>query len=384
MIEVDVLSGLIADIYDASLDRDLWSAVLEKTAAFIGGCSAVLFSQDFAAQSGRFYFNWNDNPEFTASFFQTYMKISPLTPHLMMTKVGEIYCASRLMPYPELVASRFFQEWCVPQGYTDLVATNLDKTSTSLATISVSRDVTHGLIDDEALRRMALLAPHFRRAVLVSRLIELHKLEASTATSVLDGLATALFLVDGQAAVVYANSRGRVMLDGSDLLARNRITLTLSDPEANRALRELVADARDGDVAVATRGIAVAMKSPGGERHVAHLMPLTSGARLAAGLSHAAVAAVFIRKASIDLPLPIEAVAREHHLTDAEIRVVYSLMEANGIPAMAAMLGVSDDTVKTHLKHIFEKTGAHNQVDLVKLVASLSSPLGTGDGPQLH
>ena len=59
-------------------------------------------------------------------------------------------------------------------------------------------------------------------------------------------------------------------------------------------------------------------------------------------------------------------------------------MEANGIPAMAAMLGVSDDTVKTHLKHIFEKTGAHNQVDLVKLVASLSSPLGTGDGAQLH
>ena len=42
---------------------------------------------------------------------------------------------------------------------------------------------------------------------------------------------------------------------------------------------------------------------------------------------------------------------------------------------MAAMLGVSDYTVKTHLRHIFDKTGARNQVDLVKLVAGLSSPL---------
>ena len=379
VIEVDVLSGLIAGIYDASLDQALWSAVHKRTCEFIGGCSAALFSQDFAAQSGRFYFSWNDNPEYTASFFQTYIRINPLTPHLMMTKVGEIYSASRLMPYDELVASRFFQEWCVPQGYTDLVATNLDKTATSLATISVGRDVTHGLVDDEALRRMALLAPHFRRAVLISRVIELHTFEASTMAAVLDGLAAALFLVDGRAAIVYANSRGRAVLDDGDLVARNRATLTLNDSEANRTLREVIAEAESGDAAVATRGIAVAMKSLSGERHVAHLMPLTSGARLAAGLSHAAVAAVFIRKASVDLPLPIEAIAREHHLTDAEIRVLYSLMEASGVPAMAAMLGVSDDTVKTHLRHIFDKTGARNQVDLVKLVAGLSSPLDGGD-----
>jgi DNA-binding CsgD family transcriptional regulator len=40
------------------------------------------------------------------------------------------------------------------------------------------------------------------------------------------------------------------------------------------------------------------------------------------------------------------------------------------------VLGISEITVKTHLQHIYEKTGSSRQVDLVKLVAGYMSPLG--------
>jgi DNA-binding CsgD family transcriptional regulator len=36
---------------------------------------------------------------------------------------------------------------------------------------------------------------------------------------------------------------------------------------------------------------------------------------------------------------------------------------------------VSAETIKTHLKHIFEKTGTSRQAELVKLVAGIVSPL---------
>jgi DNA-binding CsgD family transcriptional regulator len=376
VLEAEELSGLIADIYDASLDRDRWEAVLKRTCEFVrGGVSAVLFSQDFAAQSGRFHFHWGDNPEYTQAFFSTYMKISPLTPHLMMTRVGETFAASRLMPYEELVASRFFQEWCVPQGYNDFVATNLDKTTTSMATVSLGRGNTRDLISDEDIRRMRLLAPHFRRAVLISRVIELHKLEADMLNAAFDGIAAMFFLVDAQAAIVHANRHGRAALDEGDVVTGTRALLTLSDLEANRTLHDVIADARDGDAAVATRGIAVPLKARSGEHYVAHLMPLTSGARLATGRSYSAAAAVFIRKATLDLPLPIEAVARQSNLTPAEIRVLYAVLEVGGVAAMAAMLGLSEPTVRTHLHHLFEKTGTGSQIELVKLVAGLASPL---------
>jgi DNA-binding CsgD family transcriptional regulator len=39
------------------------------------------------------------------------------------------------------------------------------------------------------------------------------------------------------------------------------------------------------------------------------------------------------------------------------------------------MLGITPATVKTHLQHIFDKTGCRRQADLVKLAASMSPPV---------
>jgi len=46
-----------------------------------------------------------------------------------------------------------------------------------------------------------------------------------------------------------------------------------------------------------------------------------------------------------------------------------------GAPEVAEALGIAETTVKFHLKHLFEKTGAGRQADLVKLVAGHMSPL---------
>ncbi|MFX9138885.1 helix-turn-helix transcriptional regulator, partial [Acinetobacter baumannii] len=42
---------------------------------------------------------------------------------------------------------------------------------------------------------------------------------------------------------------------------------------------------------------------------------------------------------------------------------------------IAAMLGISVSTVKTHLIHVFDKTGCRRQVDLVRLAKSLTFPV---------
>jgi DNA-binding CsgD family transcriptional regulator len=44
-------------------------------------------------------------------------------------------------------------------------------------------------------------------------------------------------------------------------------------------------------------------------------------------------------------------------------------------PQVADVLGISLDTVKTHLKRVFAKTGTNRQVDLVKLVVGYMNPL---------
>jgi DNA-binding CsgD family transcriptional regulator/PAS domain-containing protein len=371
---LEELALLIGLIYDAALDPSLWPWALERSAGYLGAADAMLFSQD-TTWEGRFYFHWNDDPEYTRLFFEKYAKINPITPLLMMTGVGETYAGSRIMPREELTQSQFYREWVVPQDRVDFVATTLDRSAAGVATAFFGRSTAQGLVDDGVMRRMALLAPHLRRAVLIGRVIDTHRTQVAALSDTLDGLASGVFLVDERGAIRYANAAAREMLKREDIAIGPRGVPTPAKGDSDRALREIFAIAGANPADDAPNTIAVPFAMSTGEAHLAHVLPLNSGARRVASVTYGAVAAVFVRKATIDVPTPVEAVARLYNLSPSELRVLYAVVEVGGVPAMAAMLGISEATVKTHLQHLFEKTGASRQIDLVKIVAAHASPL---------
>jgi DNA-binding NarL/FixJ family response regulator len=57
------------------------------------------------------------------------------------------------------------------------------------------------------------------------------------------------------------------------------------------------------------------------------------------------------------------------------VRVLRAMIEVGGVEPVAAVLGASRSTVKTHLEHLFEKTGTGRQAELVKLIAGFESPV---------
>jgi len=279
------------------------------------------------------------------------------------------------LPRAEFCRSQFAVEWVIPQGYVDTIFSNLDKTATSCAMFVVMRHMRDGFADDEARRRFALVVPHVRRALLIGKVIDLHKVEAAALADSLDALASGMFIVDATGRIVHANRSGYVMLDEANALRAPGGRLGATDPAADQALRDIFAAAGGGDAALGRKGVAVPLKGRGEERFVAHVLPLTSGARRKAGVSYRAAAAVFVRKATMNAPSAPEAVAEAFRLTPAELRVLFAIVEIGGASEAAYVLGISVDTVKTHLRHLFEKTGAGRQADLVKLVAGYSDPL---------
>jgi DNA-binding NarL/FixJ family response regulator len=123
-----------------------------------------------------------------------------------------------------------------------------------------------------------------------------------------------------------------------------------------------------------TSGITIPLKDQSSERFVATVLPLTSGARRGLSASYNAVAAIFIRRAELEMTLLLAALTEAYGLTQREISVLMAVVEVGGVPAVAAMLGLSNGTVKTYLKSIFRKTGARRQADLIKLVAGMANP----------
>ena len=376
MDEVKKVSDLISNIYDAALDRSLWPLVLEKTCGYIEGCASSLMSQDFVHRSGEFYYSWGDDPHYTKLYFEKYQKINPFAVPMAATmQVGAIASAYDFIPPDEFHTSRFYKEWAQPQGYGDPVFAILDKSITTSAAIIVVRHERNGMVDDETRRRMGLLVPHFRRAVNVSKIVDLHKVEAAALADTLDGLAAAIVLVDANSRIVHANRSAHVMLSESAVLQSTNGKLIGKDPQVSQILGESFAAAAKGDKTIGTKGIAVPLTANNGERFVAHVLPLTSGARRRAGTSYSAVAAVFVQKAALDLPHPLETIAATFKLTPAELRVLMAIVEIGGVSEVAQILGISEATVKTHLQRIFAKTDTSRQADLVKLVAGYMNPL---------
>jgi DNA-binding CsgD family transcriptional regulator len=375
MTEPQQVSSLIGEIYDAALDPDLWTGVLEKSCGFVGGVASNLYSEDSAAKTGNIHYTWGVDRHYGRLYYDKYIKFNPFTTAQLFFDIEQIISVGDIVPYDEFRETLFYKEWAQPQGWVDAATAVLDKSATSYAAFSIIRHERDGLVDDDTRWRMSLLVPHVRRAVLIGKVIELHKAEASTLADTLDGLTAGMFLVDKSGRIVHANENGHVMIGEARFVRAAGGRLVATDARANQSLQDIFAAAECGDDAVGVKGISVPLPARAGQEHVAHVLPLTAGMRRRAGASYAAVAAVFVRKATLDVPSPLETVAKRHRLTPSELRVLLAIVEIGGVPEVANALGISETTVKTHLRHLFEKTSTTRQADLVKLVARFANPL---------
>jgi DNA-binding CsgD family transcriptional regulator len=331
--------------------------------------------QDTVNKSAELLFGSGLPAEYERLYREKYNRINPLFPTVIFFDIAQTHWVPDVLPRDEFCRTRFVREYIGPQGFMDAVFSNIDKSTTGCTLLMLMRRLDDGMVDDELRRRSSLIVPHIRRALLIGNVIERHKVEAAALADALDGLGSAMILVDGTVRIIHANAAGHQMIAERNVIHAPGGGLRTFDPQADQALLDICTTADGGDRAVGVKGIALPITARNGERHVAHVLPLTAGKRRRAGVSYSAVAALFIRKAALDLPSPFEVIARQFHLTSAELRVLFSIIEVGGVSEVADVLGIREATVKTHLHHLFEKTETHRQVDLVKLVAGFTNPL---------
>jgi DNA-binding CsgD family transcriptional regulator len=375
MDQSEQFSELIGEIYDAALDHSLWPDVVGKAGRFVGGPAAAIYAKSPTALTGHVYHQSGTDPYYRELYFNKYIKLDPTTTAHYFADVERPIAVADIMPYQEFVETQFYEEWVHPQGMVDNVSAVLDKSATTAALFGVFRYQREGIVDDEARRRMSLIVPHIRRSVLVGRHIDLKSADAASFANTLDGLSAGMCLVDALGRIVHANAACHILLDTGDCLSAIGGRLVARDARIDQVFRKLFAAAGSGDGEIGTQGIALPLSAQDGSRYVAHVLPLTSGARGLAGRAYSAVAALFICKVAAESPSSPEIIARAYRLTPTELRVLLAIVEVGGVPESAVALGIAENTVKTHLANLFVKTGAHRQADLVKIIAGFATPL---------
>ena len=146
-------------------------------------------------------------------------------------------------------------------------------------------------------------------------------------------------------------------------------------PGETTPLRRLIAMAVLGQGTGSPASGHVCLSRPSGKPPlVVTAIPLSAAGAAAAGLPPAAMALLLVTDPGLRAAPPAPALLRETFgLTRAEAEVAARATTGEGVPALAASLGISQGTVRLHLHRVFEKTGAHRQAELAAVLARLGS-----------
>ena len=200
------------------------------------------------------YFTWGDEPEFTQLYIDKYAKLNPMFPGALFFNVEEVHQLIEIIPREEVRRTRFCIEWMAPQEIIDDMFAILEKSATSCSLFQVIRRRRDEVVDDDARERLALLAPHIRRSVLIGKIIDLKKVEAAALADSLDTLSAGMFMVDASGRIVHANASGHSMLAEAKVLRSVGGHLGAIDSLANQALLESFAATESGDPGTRPQG----------------------------------------------------------------------------------------------------------------------------------
>ncbi len=285
-----------------------------------------------------------------------------------MPSLDEPHVESRHFSPAFIETSPFFQEWERPTGTVDSMRLFLMHTPIHDAGMNERQ----GLITEREIELGRLLLPHLRRAVTISKVLDVRTIAGAPVAEALDALRCAVVLTNEHGAILHANRPAEHMLrDGGPIESAQGI-LQATAPSAASELRSALALAARNEAGIGKTGLAIRLTEPDVPPTFAHVLPLT-GSDFRTRLQPAAVAAVFIG-APPDEQDGADTVVAAFGLTPAETRVLASLFAGRTLAETAVTLGIAGTTAKTHLEHIFLKTGVTRQAELMRLWTGLISP----------
>jgi DNA-binding CsgD family transcriptional regulator len=215
--------------------------------------------------------------------------------------------------------------------------------------------------------------PHLSYAVELRLRLDAAEAHARHAWQTLALLECAVFIVDGELHPVFANRQAERLVDEADGLSVRRGRLCASDAESDGPLQRAIATAtaRSGsprkDAEAPPASIRLTIRRPSGRPVLlVEVLPLDSGgaSRLPESPARAAVIVSTCEPGDVDAA----AVAELFRLSPRQAALAAALAGGASLSQAAADLGITRETARSSLKQIFHKTGAHRQVDVVRLV----------------
>ncbi len=361
-------ANLIASVYDAGLEPDRWSSVLEQVAPFVDTNVVQLWVGD-GGHNARSVAWAGADPAFVRSYENHFAEVDPVLPVARRAPAGTILTDAMIMPRTTFERSEIYQEWGRPQDVLGVTVANFFREGAIIGVLALARRPRDDHRQRAQLEWLSMLVPHLRRATQMSLRLSGSSARQCAVCEVLDKLSHAILIVDAAFHVMFANPAAVQILVSEDGIGAGPRGLFASTSTLTSHLHRLLGQAL-GMGPGPPAGSVIALERPSMKRALhAWISPLGCDTAWAAIVSQRPAAMVLLIDPDCVVPGSDDHLMQLFRLTPAEARVASKIGRGEAIDTVAESLGVLPSTIRTHLHRVFEKTGTRRQAELVRLIA---------------
>ncbi len=357
-------------VYGAAVEPELWPAVLTRLSALTGSHAAVITLQNEETGQGT-GIRAEPLPEAAELFYGHFATRNVFLQSDNARAAVESYRPTVLtdehkVPKAALLRSEYYNDFMRRFDIHSVLMFRMAVNGMDTAVLNLHRTRRAAGYDDADIRFASALLPHLVRAFDAGQKIAASRVLTAGLMGAQDCSPNGLFLVDEDGRLRHANAAGRALLAGGGALRLLAGRLCAAAPDQARRLEGLIRRAASTDQALRAGG-AMALPSPQHRARLAvSVMP--AGGHTSPVFTQGRSAIVCVTDPDARLS-PSAATLRElFGLTAAEARVALALFEGLDPPAVAKRMNLRVSTVRSHLAHIFDKTEAHSQVELTRLL----------------
>jgi DNA-binding CsgD family transcriptional regulator len=359
------MSDLEALAYEAALEPSLWTQVVADASRAFQAPHMMLGVGDRRgiALMGAVPPGLDDLAEVMMARYPT-PETNPGLAFAALAPPTAVGLRDRIISDSDMERLDIYQDILRPLDLWHAAIMNVHRDAAVLAPMAFMRTRKEGPFGDGELAGLRALAPHFNRALRVTLRLRELEARASALAEMTDRALVALVLTDPFGKIAQANGVARAILAENDGLTLRDGILRAARSEDCRRLSRLIREAAGSRRMPMSGVMQVARLSS--RRPLALVVSPSRNAASPFGRSHA-VSIAFADPERAPEP-DADLIARLYGFTAREAGVAALLLKGLSPSEAAGDLAMSENTVRTHIRHLFDKTGVDRVADLVRLL----------------
>ncbi|MGM0563431.1 MAG: LuxR C-terminal-related transcriptional regulator [Pseudomonadota bacterium] len=363
------LLDLIGDIYEASYRPKEWPVFFEKLCQTMDAFGGALFVEDHHNRERYILAGYGLPIAYKAAFRLGLAKHD--YPYQAQKDQPE-GMARQIVDHREMRESHptYYRLLLSPNQCGFIAGMNVINDDEWMIGIAFQRRMDKPPFSRREIEFLQQLHPHLKRAIRIHKEFARLRQQKQSLEETLSKLTLGVVLVDPAGNVQYANpvansicrQHGGLALKDSGLICAHR-----ADQQA--ALLQAIDRAATSRAGTLQSGRqALGFDHPDQAHPLSAIVATATADTMPLAFTQPGGAVLYLSSSRVENNLTSEALEQIYRLTPTEANVAIGLTNGLSVQQIAGQLSRQPETVRTHLKRVFQKTGTHKQHELVTLL----------------